>query len=178
MADDLVLFYWDACIFYEHLKEEQSAPRKRQAIDDCLTENKQKRNRICTSVITHIEVIPRKIDPNLERQYWDKFQSIYFFDIEVDRNVIMLARGIKDYYYHPGDGDGTSHKMLSTGDAIHLATAIIHQANEFYTRDKNPKHGNIKLLGLPESSPNGKICGTHSLRVLSPEVSQGRLDGI
>jgi predicted nucleic acid-binding protein len=177
MADDLALLYWDACIFYEHLREEQTEPRKRQAIDDCLEQNKQKRNRICTSVITHLEVIPKKLDKKLDQQYWDKFQSLYFFDIEVDRNVIGLAREIKDYYYVQSDPGGANYKMLSTGDALHLATAIIHQANEFYTRDKSSKGGNIKLLGLPESSPNGKICGTHDLRVLSPEVSQGRLDG-
>lgn len=178
MADDIPLIYWDACIFYEHLNEEQTEPRKRQAVDDCLEQNKQKRNRICTSVITHTEVLPKKLDKTLEQRYWEKFQSLYFFDIEIDRNVISLAREIKDYYFNPGDPVGVNYKMLSTGDAIHLATAIIHQVNEFHTRDKNPKHGNIKLLGLPESSPSGKICGLHSLRVLSPEVSQGRLDGI
>lgn len=176
MADDLALFYWDACIFYEHLNEEQKEPLKRQAIDDCLAENKQKRNRICTSVVTHIEVIPAKLDPEKERQYWEKFQSTFFFDIEVDRNVIVLARQIKDYYYVPGDAAGTHYKMLSSGDALHLATAIIHQAKEFYTRDKNPKYGNIKLLGLPESSPNGKICGIHHLCVVSPEAAQGRMN--
>jgi hypothetical protein len=61
MADDLPLLYWDACIFYEHLNEELVAPLKRQAVDDCLGDNKQKRNRICTSVITHLEVIPKKL---------------------------------------------------------------------------------------------------------------------
>ena len=171
---DIFLYYWDACIFLEHLNEETQEPRKSQAIIDCLNENKQKRNRICTSAITHLEVLPKKLEKTLEQTYLDKFQSLYFFDIEVDRNVITLAREIKDYYYEAAS-DGGGYKMLSTGDAIHLATAIIHEATEFHTRDKNSKGGNVKLLGLPESSPNGKICGVHALRVLSPEAAQGRL---
>ena len=127
----------------------------------------------------HIEVIPKKLERSKETVYWEKFQSMYFYDIEVGRNVISLARDIKNYYFIPGDPIiGDTYKMLSTGDAFHLATAIINQVTEFHTRDKNSKGGNIKLLGLPESSPNGKICGIHSLRVLSPEVSQGRLDGL
>lgn len=179
MADDLALIYWDACIFYEHLKGEQTEPRKRQAIDECLEQNKQKRNRICTSVITHIEVIPKKLDKTIEQQYWDKFKSLYFFDIEVDRNVIALAREIKNYYFVEGvsGGVGGGYRMMSTGDALHLATAIIHQANEFHTRDNNSKGGNVKLLGLPEASLNGKICGLHALRVFSPESNQGSLFG-
>jgi predicted nucleic acid-binding protein len=179
MVETIDIFYWDACIFYEHLNEEQVDQRKRQAIDDLLRENKEKRNRICTSVITHIEVIPKKLEKSKEKIYWEKFQSMYFYDIEVDRNVITLSREIRNYYFSPGDrAVGGTYKILSTGDAFHLATAIIHQVTELHTRDKNSKGGNIPLLGLPEASPNGKICGIHSLRVLSPEVSQGRLDGV
>jgi predicted nucleic acid-binding protein len=175
MADDLPLLYWDACIFYEHLNEEPVSPLRRQAIDECLSENKEKRNKICTSVITHLEVIPKKLDKDKEARYRGSFNSLYFFDIEVDRSVIVLARSIKDYYFVPPAADGSGYKILSTGDAVHLATAIIHRASELYTRDKNSKGGNIKLVGLPAASPNGKICGIYDLRVTDPEAAQGAL---
>lgn len=177
MADALRLLYWDACIFYEHLNDEQQAALKKQAIEDILSENKDKRNRICTSAITHLEVIPKKLDADRERRYWQQFQSAYFFDIELDRNVITLGREIKDYYFKAPDAAG-KYEMMSSPDALHLATAIIHSADEFHTRDKNTRHGNVKLLGLAESSPNGKLCGVYSLRVISPEAAQGRLDGV
>jgi hypothetical protein len=37
------------------------------------------------------------------------FQSMYFYDIEVDRNVIILARDIKNYYFIPGDPAKSRH---------------------------------------------------------------------
>jgi len=37
MADDLTLFYWDACIFYEHLKEEQREGVAGGCLDGSLT---------------------------------------------------------------------------------------------------------------------------------------------
>lgn len=55
MADALDLFYWDACIFYEHLREENADAYKKQAISDLLNDNAGNRNRICTSVVTHTE---------------------------------------------------------------------------------------------------------------------------
>ena len=42
MAENLDIFYWDACIFFEHLNEEQVDQRKRQAIDDLLSETKNR----------------------------------------------------------------------------------------------------------------------------------------
>jgi predicted nucleic acid-binding protein len=174
MADALNIYYWDACIFYEHLTDEPVERLKKQAIDLLLKENKEKRNRICTSVITHTEVIPKKLDGR-EKAYWERFDSMYFFDIPLERNIIILGREIKDYYYKPPD-DRNGYRIMSTGDALHLATAIIHNVSEFCTRDKNSKGGNVKLLGLPENSPNGRVCGQYSLRVVSPEAQQGQLN--
>lgn len=175
MSDELNLYHWDACIFYEYVKDEPTDPLKKQAIKELLAENKQKRNRICTSVITHIEVLPKKLPPAKEADYWAMFNSMHFFDIEVGRNVLLLAREIKNFYFQERDATG-SYRMMSTGDAIQLATAIIHEATEFHTRDKNSKGGNVKLLGLPEISPGGKLCGVYDLKILSPTSIQGSLD--
>jgi predicted nucleic acid-binding protein len=175
MAEALDLFYWDACIFYEHLREENADAYKKQAITDLLDDNEAKRNRLCTSVITHTEILPRKLGPAKERKYWSQFGSLYFFDIEIDRSVINLAREIKDFYYVEGK-DGVGHKMMSTGDAIHLATAILNNATAFHTRDNKRRGGNVPLIGLDSSSPHGKICGKYELRIMSPIASQIRLD--
>jgi hypothetical protein len=94
--------------------------------------------------------------------------------VEADRNVIILAREIRDYYYKPADDDG-KYRIVSMGDAIHLATAIIHQVAELHTRDGNRKGGNVPLLGLEQSSPGSKICGKYELKILSPIANEGRL---
>jgi len=61
----------------------------------------------------------------------------------------------------------------SLAAALAGAAGIIAPRGNASHDDKNSKGGNVKLLGLPESSPNGKICGVHALRVLSPEAAQG-----
>lgn len=174
MASPLNLFYWDACIFYEYCRGDQPDRAKSQAIGDMLAENKDHRNRICTSVFTHAEIIPKKLGEAAERSYWNCFGSLYFFDVEADRSVIVLAREIRDYYYKPADESGT-YRLVSMGDAIHLSTAIIHQATELHTRDGNRKGGNVPLLGLDGSSPGGKICGKYDLKIVSPTAQEVRL---
>lgn len=176
MADELELIYWDACIFYEYLKDEQKDTWKRQAIEDCLRQNEQSLNRITTSAITHLEVLPAKLPPDKEQDYWGLFDSMYFYDVPIDRNVIQLSREIRNFYYRPEDKKaGSKEKIMSLGDAIHLATAIIEEVDLFYTRDKNKKGGNIPLIGLPENSPGGKLCGQYDLKIVNPASSQGDL---
>ncbi len=173
--DDLDLIYWDACIFYEHLKKEQTDQWKRQAVEDVLHANKEQLNRICTSAVTHIEVVPAKLPLGKEMEYWGLFNSVYFYDIPIDRNVIALAREIRNFYFSP-QTDKAGAKMMGLGDAMHLATAIIEEVQIFHTRDAKKKGGNIPLIGLPENSPGGKICGQYDLRILSPVALQGTLE--
>jgi predicted nucleic acid-binding protein len=171
MADEPT-FYWDACILLEHFREEVVTPAKKRAIQRLLADNKGKQNRLVTSVITHVEVLPKKLtlnDETKEAQYWSYYDGKWFLDIEASRQVVSLARMIKDYYFVQASGDQLKDKIMSTGDALHLATAIIYKVDEFHTRDGNRKGGNVPLIGLPESSPNGKICGQWPLKILSPE---------
>jgi predicted nucleic acid-binding protein len=175
MVAGLNQYYWDACIFYEHLKDEQADPNKKKAVSTLIADNKAMRNRIFTSVFTHNEVFPKKLG-NAEQRYWDAFSSMFFFDVDVDRQTLLLAREIRDFYYQEGDGATRKAKVLSTGDSIHLATAIVHEATELHTRDANRRNGNIPLLGLDASSPDGKICGKYALKIVSPIAPQGELD--
>lgn len=178
MADEPI-FYWDACIFLEHLREEKVVARKRTAIRRTLSENKDHKNRIITSTITHVEVLPKKLtlhDAQKEEEYWSFYDGIWFIDLEVTRPIVNLARALKDFYYVEADPEnGVPYRMISTGDAIHLATAIIHNVEEFHTRDGRKSGGNIPLINLPETSPNGKIAGQWPLKIVSPEDPQAGL---
>lgn len=175
MAGELNLYYWDACIFYEVCNADQADPQQRAAIDELLKDNQDRRNRIFTSVFTHTEVVPKKLAAGAEQKYWACFGSTYFFDQDVDRQTLLLAREIKDYYYRQDDPtEGT--RIMQTGDAIHLATAIVHGATELHTRDRSRKKSNVPLLGLDQRSPSGKICGAYDLTIRSPMAAQGSLD--
>lgn len=60
MSDRLPVFYWDTCMFLEHLRrEEVDATRKRASLR-ILQENAGRKNRIVTSTLTHAEAIPKK----------------------------------------------------------------------------------------------------------------------
>lgn len=172
--DALALYYWDACLFYEHLKGENVSVDRKIAVGEILIDNRDRRNRICTSVITHAEILPKKLGPEAEAKYWSMFGSMYFFDIDISRQILQLAREIKDHYYVAPTEERPSGKMLQTGDALQLATAIAHDVTEFHTRDGNNKGSKVGLLGL--AGAEGKVCGLYPLKIVSPATVQGNLD--
>lgn len=172
-------YYWDACIFYEWLGKETIKPNKKSGIQQILNENKKQENLIITSVITHLEVLPSKLDDkgaNDESDYLALFDAEHFSEIEMSTNIVLLAREIRDFYYIPPNENGQNSKMMDLGDAIHLATAVIYKADEFHTRDEDSKGSKVSLLGLYEKSGNPQLCGRYDLVVKSPEDNQGTLD--
>jgi hypothetical protein len=179
MNDRLPIYYWDTCILLERVKGENITPSKRRAIQQLLDDNKNEKNRIVTSVLTHAEAIPRKItvnDSSAEVEYWAYFDGIFFLDQEITRPIINLARHLRDFYYKEADlKTATPYRMLGLGDSIHLASAIVAEADEFHTRDKRPSGGNLGLLTLPSLHPNGLIGGTWKLKIVSPEDAQTNL---
>lgn len=179
MSDLVPVYYWDTCIFLERLRGEDIPPPQRRAIQQLLDDNKSEKNRITTSVLTHAEAIPRKLtinDAAAEAEYWSYFNGIYFIDQEVTRPVIELARYLRDFYYQEADPKrDIPYRMLGLGDSIHLASAIISEADEFHTRDKRPSGGNLGILRLPSLHPKGLIGGTWKLKVVSPEDAQTNL---
>lgn len=183
MPERLPLIYWDTCIFLEHIREEVVAPSKKRAILKCLQDNKNKENRIITSVLTHAEALPRKLnanDLNKEEQYWSYFNGIYFIDAEITKQVVALARDIRDFYFQEADiKTSVPCRMLGLADAVHIATAIVANVDEFQTRDGKGRGGNIGLLRLKALTENGKIAGRWPLNIVSPTDDQGDiLDGL
>lgn len=175
---DKPTYYWDACIFYEWLGQEMVEPLKKDAITDLLAENGKGENLIVTSVITHLEVLPRKLGEkgaSDEADYLALFDAIHFFEIEINTNILLLAREIRDFYFSPL-ADGL--KMMDLGDCIHLATATIMEVDEFHTRDNDKKGSKVPLLKLYEVSGNPRLCGKYDLKIISPEAAQGSFDGI
>jgi predicted nucleic acid-binding protein len=179
MADRVPVYYWDTCLFLEHFRNEVVAPAKKRAITRILSENKAKQNRIVTSVLTHTEAIPRKLfadDEPKEALYWSYFNGVFLMDAEISRPIVNLSREIRDFYFKEADAKtGTHHRMLGLGDAIHIASAIVLGVDEFHTRDKKSRGGNIGLLDLCSLTANGKIANRWQLKILSPEDTQGDL---
>jgi predicted nucleic acid-binding protein len=173
-------FYWDACLFYEVLGDETVTPQKKAGVQQLLEANKGGENVIATSVITHLEVIPAKLDakkPGASKQYFGTFDAKHFVEVEINRNILMRASEIREFYFRAADPvNGTPQKIMDTADAIHLATATIYGATEFHTRDNDQKGSKIPLVTLYEWSGVNKVCGKYNLNIVSPEAAQGALD--
>jgi hypothetical protein len=109
-------YYWDACMFYEVLGDEPVSLDKKAAVEAILRINKNGESLIVTSVITHLEVLPKKLkekDADDERQYLALFDGKRFIDVEVGRNILMRAREIRDFYYKPSSiADKTKAKIM------------------------------------------------------------------
>lgn len=182
--------YWDSCIFYEWLGKEDVPREKSDGIREVLAAVYADEAIVLTSVATHLEVLPQKMnekDAEADSRYLALFDAEKFFEFQVSTNVILLAREIRDYYYRPEipavPRTKTSPaqprrpaKMMDLGDCIHLATAIIEKADEFHTRDNSDKKGKIPLLNLYDYSGIPSVCGKYPLTITSPLAIQGTLD--
>lgn len=180
MASKPTYYYWDACLFYEVLGDEIVTPQKKAGVQQLLEANKSGESVIATSVITHLEVIPAKLDakkPGAAKQYLGMFDAKHFVEVEINRNILLRASEIREFYYRAADPvTGTAQKVMDTADAIHLATATIYGVTEFHTRDNDQKGSKVPLVTLYEWSGVNKVCGKYALNIVSPEAAQGALD--
>ena len=175
---DKPLYYWDACLFYEVLGNEPVPATQKAAIDEILAANEKGENRIVTSSITHLEVLPNKLKTKGvdEEDYLALFDAEHFVEVEINANILLRAREIRDFYSRPAEKEGEASKWMDLGDAIHLATATILGVTEFHTRDGNKKGNKVPLVGLYELTGHDKLCGKYELKIVSPESAQGALD--
>lgn len=166
-------------MFYEVLGDEPVGPQKKSAVNKILEENKDQKNVIFTSIIAHVEILPKKLtDKNTddEKQYLSLFDGKHFADIEISRNILVRAREIRDFYYKAADSEGKGCKIMDAADALHLATASIYEADEFHTRDNDKKSTKIPLVDLYQWSGTEQLCGKYPLKIISPEDDEPGFD--
>lgn len=87
------VIYWDACIFYEWLGKEDVPREKSDGVNEVLDVNDEGNNTIITSVATHLEVLPQKLDEKddeAEAKYLSLFDAEKFCEIQINTNVILL----------------------------------------------------------------------------------------
>jgi len=167
-------------MFYERLNNETVTPTQRAKVTEILSENREKKNRIVTSAITDLEVLPEKLnieDAYKEEAYFGMFDGEYMISAEITANVLRLAREIRNRYFRPVPEGGGYCKMMDLGDSIHLATAAIMKVTEFHTRDDNQDKTKIPLVSLYQWAGEDRLCGRYDLKIVSPETDQGELYG-
>jgi len=159
-------FYWDACIFFHWLKDPVKDQAVIDGIEDIVAMSERGHATIFTSIITRIEVLRGKLTDDAA----DRFARISYRDvvwINVDPRVAQLAHDIRNHYHKP------EAKDMWTPDAIHLATAIIFEADEMNTLDgSSAKKRPHDLLPL-----NGNVMsGRFKLLIRKPERIPPPLD--
>ena len=155
MAGANPLYYWDTCLFISWLKDEVRASGEMDGVREIIDRFKRRDCRIMTSVITSVEVLQSKIPAGVDTQFNGLMKRIS--RVGVDTKVAQMAHDIRDYYQKSG-------KKLKTPDALHLATAILHRADQFHTFDKDD------LIPL-----SGDVAG-HKLVICKPEAKSPELD--
>lgn len=160
------LYYWDTCLFLAWLQDENRKSGEMDGVREVIERSKRREVRLMTSTLTSVEVLTAKIPAGFDTLFVGLLKRVN--RVSVDIKVAAMAHDLRNYYAsHPTE---FSNKILSTPDAIHLASAIIYRADEFHTFDAA---GNAKLLGLLPLS--GNLAG-HGLKICKPETRRPQLD--
>ena len=164
--------YWDACVLLSWLLED--LPDDRQAeLSAMMRMVEGDKVRLLTSAITYTEVLTSPLPDRRFRERFIRFMNrANVLAPHVTIKVAQKAGELRRYYMDHPKGRKDRPLKLSTPDALHLATAILHRADEFQTYDERDGRGTIGLLGL-----DGNVAG-HRLRVCIPhgEPQKGLFD--
>jgi predicted nucleic acid-binding protein len=163
MPGNNTLYYWDSCLFLAWLKDEKRPTGEMDGVREVIQRAKRREVKIMTSVLTLTEVLAGSIPAGVQTLFSDTLRRT--LRCGVDLKVARLAHDLRDHYAKLGG------KTLCTPDAIHLATAILHRADEFHTFDAGGQ--STKSLGLIGLS--GNIAG-HKLIICKPEAKNPELD--
>lgn len=148
------LYYWDTCLFLAWLKDEDRKSGEMDGVREIIERSQKRDCRLMTSVMTSVEVLQGNIPAGVDRMFKGLLKRIS--RIGMDTKIADLAHDIRNHYLKDG-------KKISVPDAIHLATAILHRADEFHTFDE-------QLLNL-----SGDVAG-HRLVICKPVARNPQLD--
>jgi predicted nucleic acid-binding protein len=149
------LYYWDTCLFLAWIKDEERKSGEMDGVREIIERQKKRDCQIMTSVITTVEVLQGSIPAGVDTLFTGLMKRVA--RVGVDSKVAQLAHDIRGHY-QKSDGN-----KLKVPDALHLATAILHRAEQFHTFDET-------LITL-----SGNVAG-HKLLICKPEAKNPGLD--
>jgi predicted nucleic acid-binding protein len=148
------LYYWDTCLFLAWIKDEERRSGEMDGVREVIERSKKRDCIIMTSALTSVEVLQSTIPAGVAAMFGGLMKRLTRAGIET--KVAQLAHDIRDHYLKEG-------RSIKTPDALHLATAILHRADEFHTFDE-------QLIGL-----SGNVAG-HRLVICKPVARSPQLD--
>ncbi len=144
--------FWDSCVFIAYLNNEEAYRNELGYISNVLGDSTYQ---VFTSGIALAEISPKKIRKSDQKTFTD-FINLFKQKIVIippGPNICTNAGMLKDYPYSRGT---SNRRVLTTGDAIMLATALELTGNSygieleaFHTFDNGRGKGNPEGRGVP-----------------------------
>jgi hypothetical protein len=166
-TDKVKIYYWDACAYLTWINgdAQEHGPEYLAALNQTAKENFEKKNIIITSAIIFTEVLSSRFNQDQQCIFRKSFRSGDHIAYDVDPPIALKAGEFREALVTHESG-----RKLATPDAIHLATASIYKADEFWTFDNGKK--DKRHLGLLDLSKDERIGG---LVICKPNVQQAQL---
>jgi predicted nucleic acid-binding protein len=151
-------YYWCSCAFILWLNGKGSQDDIDGFVDIAKAIEKGEAD-LFTSALTKTEVLKGKMTVAQRERFTKLFQRRNVVIVDVTTRVLDLSEKIREW-----------NPKISTPDAIHLATAILYDADEFHTTDGGGKRKHAGDL-IPLSN---NVAG-HKLIICKPQASQRNL---
>jgi predicted nucleic acid-binding protein len=152
-------YYWDSCAIIAWLMGEKHAAGELEGFEEIVKQVENGKAVLFTSALTKSEVLEGRMTPEQKETFSELFQRKNLVLVEITDRVLTLSKEIREW-----------NPKISTPDAIHLATAILYEADEFHTTDgggKRKRPGDLLPL-------DGNVAG-HNLKICTPRSDQYNL---
>jgi len=161
------IYYWDSSVIIAYLKGENRPPGEMGGLYAIARAINSGNASLLVLTLVRVEVLDSTLRPGVGEKFRNFLTRSNVQEQAVDHYIANLAHDIRNYYLMKNARGLT----VSTPDALHLATAIIYEVDEFHTFDgRDAKH--LGLLPL-----NGSVAG-HPLKITKPiELQTDMFDG-
>lgn len=159
------VLYWDACVYLAWIKAEDNGQAVNDAISETVDLNAKGEVILVTSTLSITEVLSAELTDD-QRERFEKCFGPNHLARDVDGAIARKARDFRRACHHYLK----SKKVLSTPDAIQLATALISDAEECWTFDRG--RSDKRCLGLIQLNKTKNVEG---LAICVPYLNQANL---
>ena len=166
MSGTLPKYHWDTCLFYALLKDEKKrAPGEMEGLRSILDANAKGENVIMTSVVALTEILEGNVPAGAMDMLDRILKRENVVPVAIDIRIAKLAGEIRNYHKQNG-------QRICTADALHVATAILQEADALHTFEKHDRDGGRSpaLVSL-----SGNVAGKYDLKITAPMEKQAAL---
>lgn len=175
MAGTRLKLCLDSCIFLMREGDNTYERQVRLAVEDIFHRFDMNQLDILTSSLTVAEVLAAKSPDTFDYLSRARGKRNFLY-VNCDHVIARIASDLRQRYktdsknFH---GDWIM-KTISTPDAIHLASAIVHQFDEFITVDDRSDYQTRGLLGLGSVEYKGHVVKIREPYIAHPILPYGQ----